>query len=161
VVVIDSDVYLIELRYRRDARRAVNAAFLETTRSAMPAITIYNLMEVLGQLSFNLAPQTLLAWESWLVRQYHLTVLWPDPGRLSAEEHMTREIFQRPFQRMLTKRASFTDALALQLAEDTPLAAAFITWNARHFREKTWLPVQTPAEYLANRDEQKIQRSQP
>jgi hypothetical protein len=43
---------------------------------------------------------------------------------------------------------AFPDALVLQLAEDAPATRALVTWSARHFRDKTHLPVLTPAEYL-------------
>ena len=40
------------------------------------------------------------------------------------------------------------DSLILNLAERAPNVTAFVTWNARHFQEKTTLTVITPAEYL-------------
>ena len=101
-------------------------------------------MEVLGQLSFNLSAQTLAGWETWLLGRYRLTVLWPEAGDLDAQEFFTREIYQRPLKRMQASRVAFTDALVLQLAEDKPDVRAIVTWNARHFKDKTSLPVLTP-----------------
>ena len=153
MVIIDSDIYLIELRYQRDARYAINARFLDAVRSSAPAISIYTLMEVLGQLSFNLSAQTLAEWETWLLRRYRLTVLWPEAGGLDAHEFFTSEIYQRPLKRMQASRVAFTDALVLQLAEDKPDVRAIVTWNARHFKDKTSLPVLTPEEYLTGQAE--------
>ncbi len=149
MVGIDSDVVLIEMRYGRDERHAVNAQFLHAVRAAAPAITIYTLMEVLGQLSFNLSPNKLAEWPTWLARQYRFAILWPNPGDLNAHGFMLQEIYQRPMARMQAHRMGFTDALTIEVAERTPDVHAFITWNARHFRDKTRLPVLTPAEYLA------------
>jgi hypothetical protein len=42
----------------------------------------------------------------------------------------------------------FMDSLILNLAERTPGAAYFVSWNARHFQDKSTLPVFTPAQYL-------------
>jgi hypothetical protein len=42
----------------------------------------------------------------------------------------------------------FMDSLILNLAERTPGAVCFISWNARHVQDKSALPVFTPAEYL-------------
>jgi hypothetical protein len=151
MVIVDSDVWLIELRYPRDERQAVNARFLNTVRDAVPAITIYTLMEVLGQLSFNLPADRLAQWESWLQRRHNLTIVWPNPAGLDARSFFASEIYQRPFARMQANRMSFMDALALQLAEATPAIRALVTWNARRFRDKTHLPVLTPAEYLEQR----------
>jgi hypothetical protein len=51
---------------------------------------------------------------------------------------------------MQASRIAFADALVLQTAEDQPGTRALVTWNARHFKNKTWLPVATPVEYLAS-----------
>jgi hypothetical protein len=148
MVIIDSDVLLVELRYLRDERHPINAQFLHNVRGSAPALAIYTLMEVLGQLSFNLAADRLAQWESWLQRRHNLTILWPNTAGLDARSFFVSEIYQRPFARMQTNRMAFMDALVLQLAEDAPATRAFVTWNARHFRDKTHLPVLTPAEYL-------------
>jgi hypothetical protein len=52
VVIIDSDVLLLAFAFQNDHRQTQNQTFLETIQTARPATTIYNVMEVLGQLSF-------------------------------------------------------------------------------------------------------------
>jgi hypothetical protein len=117
-------------------------------QTAEPAITVYNLMELLGQLSFNLSPARLDAWPSWLVEAHQLTVIWPlDPDGMSAISFRT-EIVERPYARMRAHRMAFMDALVLGLAERTPGVEQFVTWNARHFKTKSTLPALTPEEYL-------------
>jgi hypothetical protein len=107
-------------------------------------------MELLGQLSFNLAPTKLDDWREWLIEVYNLSVLAPvsldDP---TATVHFKREIFDQPYAKMRSHRMAFMDALAINLAEQTPDVTSFVTWNARHFKDKTMLRVLTPAEYLA------------
>ena len=44
---------------------------------------------------------------------------------------------------------AFIDALILDLAERTSDIKYFVAWNARHFKDKSALPVVTPSEYLA------------
>jgi hypothetical protein len=115
VVVIDTDVLLLELAYPRDKRFAVNATFLKHITQSDPAVTIYNSMELLGQLSFNLAPTKLAAWQSWLIDAYQLTVIWPvDPSDLAASAFFRAEIFERPFAKMREQRMAFMDSLILQ-----------------------------------------------
>ncbi len=70
MVVIDSDVFLIAFAFQADKRQAVNSAFLERMQNAEPAITVYNLMELLGQMSFNLSPTQLDDWRTWLLETY-------------------------------------------------------------------------------------------
>jgi len=149
MVILDTDVMLLAFAFQRDERQKVNTAFLEQILTRTPAITVYNLMEILGQLSFNLSPERLSAWQSWLVDAYGLTVIWPvDPADAMASFSFRAEIYERPFERMRTYRAAFLDALIFNLAEHTPDVDGFITWNARHFKEKSSLKVLTPQEYL-------------
>ncbi|MEW5717807.1 MAG: hypothetical protein AB1817_04200 [Chloroflexota bacterium] len=150
MVVIDTDVFLIEFAFHTDTRSAVNAEFLERVQAASPAITVYNLMELLGQMSFNLSPTRLDDWRTWLLSSYHLKVIAPvDLDDATASVVFKSEIMDQPFAKMRTHRMAFMDALALNLAEQTSEVTRFVTWNARHFKDKTTLRVQTPSEYLA------------
>jgi hypothetical protein len=148
VVAIDTDVLLLAFAFQNDKRQPVNAAFLKWAQSAEPAITIYNLMELLGQLSFNLSPAQLDAWRSWLVDAYQLTVIWPVDVEQMPSIAYRAEIFDRPLARMRAHRMAFMDALVLNLVERTPGVEQFVTWNARHFKAKSSLAVLTPEEYL-------------
>jgi len=148
MVVIDTDVFLLEFAFHRDPRHPVNSRFLALIRDHKPAITVYNLMEILGQLSFNLAPNRLAQWRLWLQAGYNLTVLWPEPGDGDAFAFFRREIYEAPLARMQEHRMAFLDALVLNLAERGEDVTAFVTWNARHFKGKSRLTVLTPAEYL-------------
>lgn len=151
MVVIDTDVLLVEFAFQRDPRAQANHKFLSLVqrREANPATTIYNLMELLGQLSFNLSPAKLDAWPEWLQRAYGLSILWPDTVEASSPEAFFRaEIFARPLEKMRVQRMSFLDSLILGLAEASTEVQALVTWNARHFKHKTTLPVLTPEEYL-------------
>jgi len=149
VVVIDTDVLLLAFAFQRDTRQADNSAFLQQTQTDGGAITIYTLMELLGKLSFNLSPTRLEQWPQWLVDAYQLEVIWPAAPDTAVTYHSWREeLFIRPFARMKTVKMPFMDALILNLAEQTPGVSCFVTWNARHFQDKSTLPVMTPAAYL-------------
>ena len=150
MVVIDTDVLLLAFAFQRDARQPANQRFLQQVRTEAYSITIYNLMELLGQLSFNLSPQRLADYPSWLLDAYQLTVIWPYyPGEDISFVAFRDEVFTRPFARMRAVKMPFMDSLILNLAERAPNVTAFATWNARHFQEKTTLTVITPAEYLS------------
>ena len=151
MVVIDTDVLLMEFAFQRDPRAKVNHDFMAAvqTRADEPATTVYNLMELLGQLSFNLAPARLDAWPEWLQRAHSLSILWPEaPLESPAASFFQAEIFDRPFTRIRTHRMAFLDSLIVGVAEAGPDVRAFVTWNARHFKGKIRLPVLTPDEYL-------------
>jgi hypothetical protein len=149
VVVIDTDVLLLTFAFQADKRQAANSAFLDQVRTAEPAITIYNLMELLGQLSFNLAPTRLDRWQSWLIDAYQLAIIWPvEPETSSAALFFRAEIHERPFAKMRAQRMAFMDSLVLGLAERTPGVKQVVNWNARHFQGKSTLSILTPDEYL-------------
>jgi predicted nucleic acid-binding protein len=149
MVIIDTDVLLLAFAFHQDRRQAANTAFLQQVQAAQPATTIYNVMEILGQLSFNLASERLDAWQSWLIDAYQLVVIWPsNPDLLIESISFREEIFERPYARMRTYKMPFVDALILNLAERTPDATRLVTWNARHFQDKSTLHVLTPEEYL-------------
>jgi hypothetical protein len=67
----------------------------------------------------------------------------------TAEGFFRSEIFEHPFAKAREHRIAFLDALVIGLAERTPNVESLVTWNARHFKDKTTLRVQTPSEYLA------------
>ncbi len=148
MVIIDSDVFLIAFAFHRDSRYETNARFLEIVQDHKPAITVYNLMEILGQLSFNLSPERLAQWRLWLQAAYGLTILWPKSGQGDDSVFFRGEIYEQPLIRMQTLRMAFLDSLVLNLVERAPEVKSFVTWNAKHFRDKSSLTVFTPAEYL-------------
>ena len=150
MVVIDSDVLVLACSYPNDERQKVNQKFLEVVQTAQPATTIYNVMEVLGQLSFNLSAEHLADWQNWFINAYNLNIIWDTNSKEQIDPETWREIiYERPFQKMQTVRMAFMDALILSLAEHTPDVECFVTWNAKHFKGKTTLTVLTPEEYLA------------
>lgn len=150
MVVIDSDVLVLAFSYPNDDRQKANQKFLEVIQTAQPATTIYNVMEVLGQLSFNLSAEYLADWQNWFINAYNLNVIWDTNSKEQVDSETWREIiYERPFQKMQTVRMAFMDALILSTAEHTPDVEYFVTWNAKHFKDKTTLTVLTPEEYLA------------
>ncbi|MDO8464729.1 MAG: hypothetical protein Q7S46_05685 [Gallionella sp.] len=150
MVVIDSDVLVLAFSYPNDDRQKANQKFLEVVQTAQPATTIYNVMEVLGQLSFNLSAEYLADWQNWLINAYNLNIIWDTTSKEKIDPESWREIiYERPFQKMQTVRMAFMDALILSAAEHAPNVEYFVTWNAKHFKGKTTLTVLTPEEYLA------------
>ena len=149
MVILDTDVLLLAFAFQRDECQPINTIFLLYVQSRNAAVTIYSLMEILGKLSFKLAHLRLSAWQSWLVNPYGLYVIWPvNPQETIAQFSFRAEIFERLFERMMLQRSGFVDSLILGLADRSPDAEAFITWNARHFKGKSTLKVLTPKEYL-------------
>lgn len=149
MVAIDTDVLLLAFSFHRDPRQEANNRFLQTMSDRDPAVAIYSVMELLGQLSFNMSAQRLGRWRMWLRDHYGLTVLHPDTTNRQADELYQHQIIDQPLMRMQEKRIPYLDALILGLIEQYTEVDLFVTWNVRHFRGKTPLTVLTPSEYLA------------
>jgi hypothetical protein len=150
MVILDTDIFILEFRFQRDHRYSINKQFLSTIKATGGAITIYSAMEFLGKMSFNVNPNRLMNWRSWLQDAYNLTIIWPDAGDIDADSFIYSFLFNRPFERMCRTPIAFVDSLILDLVEQVEEAQAFITWNAKHFMGKTFLAVKTPQEYLAS-----------
>lgn len=152
MVVIDTDIFILEFRFHRDPKYPMNKRFLSTIQAAGGATTIYSIMEFLGKMSFNVNPAELAKWRSWLRDAYNLVVIWPETRAIDADSFAYSVLYNHPFERMCRTPIAFVDSLILDLVEQIDLVEAFVTWNARHFVGKTSVAVKTPEEYLASGD---------
>jgi len=148
MVVIDTDVFVLAFAFHRDNRQAINSHFLEVVRTYEPAITIYSVMKLLGQLSFNLSAERLAQWRGWLQDNFALAVIYPATANRTADEFFDSDLVKGPLQRMSRHPSPYLDSLILDLAEATENVRAFVTWNARHYQGRTSLRVMTPGEYV-------------
>ena len=55
MLLIDSDVFIIDRRYRKDSKYEVNKHFLDFVHEKEKYTTIFNLLEITGILSYNLS----------------------------------------------------------------------------------------------------------
>jgi len=143
VICIDSDVFLIDLRYPTDPRAPVTRQFLEEVRrSGLGATTVFNLLELTGTLSFNLSPLQVVEFYIHFPTRYRVRVLpHPDPARLLPGLRIADLL------RVMQGKASFGDALIAALINRTRGVRAFVTWNEDHFRGRLAAPVFTPQTY--------------
>lgn len=146
MIVLDADVLLIDLRYRRDVRFPVNRQALDqlAQQSLQVGITCHTLLEVLGACTFNVSPSALRSLVTQIPATYRLTIL-PDPlANPAYAGGLYADILD-----LIATRLSLGDSItALQLAAFFPAATLFMTWNARHFVGKLAIPVLTPEEWL-------------
>jgi len=82
LVLIDTNIFVIDLRYKRDAHYKTNQTFLDyIAKKKTGFTTIINLLELCGILSFNLSEKQLN--ELWVYFQdrYRVTVKWTPLSR--------------------------------------------------------------------------------
>jgi hypothetical protein len=149
MILVDSDVVLIDLRYVNDPKFGVNRQTLQQVQAdKIPlGITSQSLLETVGILSFNTSAARVAQLPLYICVQYNLTVLpdmnWhPDYAGCTASELITQ----------MSKQMALGDAVqALQIARFAGSANCLLTWNAKHFQGKVVVPVLTPQEWLAQR----------
>lgn len=148
LTIIDTSVFIIDLRYKRDKNFATNRAFLHhIVQERSGATTIFNLLEVCGVLSFNLNEKQLQELFFHFPQHYQVEVL-PHPdfeGLLPALK--VGDLFE-----IIARKVSFGDALIMAAIEKSiPGAVRFISWNAQHFIDRLSIPSLTPKEFLEKR----------
>jgi predicted nucleic acid-binding protein len=148
LVLIDTNVFVIDLRYKQDTHYRANRRFLDLIAEAGTGLTtVINLLGICGILSFNLNARQLLELWVYFEHKYHVTVL-PDPaldGTLPSLR--VREIFE-----WIQKKLSFGDAFLLAAAlKQSPTLSRMVTWDKEHFKGKFPGDLFTPAEYPHSR----------
>lgn len=145
---IDTDIFVIDKLFPNDERYEVNKTFLNTAKERFTSI--FNLLELLGIASFNLNEVELTKLFRGFGEVYGLKILYPPTTFISVNEFI-ETLFERVFQKIKLKM-SFQDALILVVAEEHD-CSRFITWNTKHFIDRTYLSVQTPQEFLESKAE--------
>lgn len=129
MIFVDSDVFLIDLRYPRDERFAENRIFLERLQaSERGATAIFNLLEVCGVLSFNLNRQQLWELFHYFPRRYSVEII---PSHLLDRRLPTFAV--RTVLGIMERRASFGDTLILGFLRRRRDIDLIVSWNAPHF----------------------------
>jgi len=144
-VFIDSDIFVRDLRYPRDARTESNRKFIEKIKSkkGLGGTSIFNLLEVCGILSFNLSSEELLQLYGDFINYYKVQILFPADANGNLQYDIAKIFGQ------IQKKQSLGDAQISYVVERfASQLSCFVSWNAPHFTEKLPLLVRTPEEFL-------------
>lgn len=144
-VFIDSDLFVRDLRYPRDARTEINSRFLNgvRTKKISGVTSLFNLLEVCGILSYNLTPQDLLNLYASFTQHYNLQLLFPADQAEDLEYDLPK-IFEQ-----IQKKQALGDAqISYVVDQFANHIRCFVSWNAAHFRDKMPIPALTPEEFL-------------
>jgi predicted nucleic acid-binding protein len=145
LIFIDTNIFVIDLRYKRDTNYKVNQAFLSAVaQNGNGFTTLVNLFELCGILSFNLNRDQLLDLWTYFYDRYKITIL-PEPDLQSVFPDLE---ISRLFD-ILSKKSSFGDTLMMAVAEKyLSFVSTLVTWNNEHFNEKYTGKALTPEEYM-------------
>ncbi len=146
MILLDSNVLLVDFKYHNDPtfarnRQAMTALAASGVVLGVPTQVI---IEIVGVMSFGTpAADVLKIWPT-IQKKYNLTVV-PDPAVVPDHCGCTPDEI---VAEMVCKRHSGDAVIAAQIAKYASGAAAFLTWNLKHFRGNLVIPVLTPDEWL-------------
>ena len=132
LVLVDTNLFVIDLRYKRDSNFEINRAFLDLIGEKKNGFTtIVNLLELCGILSFNLNEKQLI--ELWVYFQdkYGVVVLPVPSFETNFPIIKIKEIFD-----LIAGRTSLGDALMISVArKHLPFVTTLVTWDDLHFKD--------------------------
>jgi hypothetical protein len=145
LTVIDTPIFVIDLRYKRDRHFSANRAFLDRiAKQGRAATTVFNLLEVCGILSFNLSEVQLEEMFRYFPQHYNIDVLPHSTFESPLPALKTGDLFA-----VIARKTSFGDALIISAIEThLPGTTCFVSWNARHFQGHLKVPALTPGQFL-------------
>lgn len=146
LVLVDTNIFVIDLRYKRDLCFQTNRAFLDKVGLARNGFTtVVNLLELCGILSFNLNQKQLAELWFYFEDRYDVTV-FPAPSL----ESKFPEIEIKALFDLLKRRTPLGDALMISVAgKFLPFVSTMVSWDKLHFENIFSGSVLTPEEYLS------------
>ena len=147
MVLLDTNVFVIDRFFKRDERYDANREFLESISKTEAAFSIFSLFELCGISSFNLSALELKQWAYQFDEVYPVTVL--EPQELHVRSATTWFVsFSNSMFELISRHMTWGDAVLLRTAEEYGVDA-IVTWNKKHFESRTTIRVQTPIEFIA------------
>ena len=146
MVFVDSNVFIVDRFYPRDALYPQNRSFVEQLSTIDAAVSILTLLEVCGAASHRLFSGELDNWLSRFDTIYPVNVVNVH-GIGGQESEAWWHSFVKEVAVNIAKKMSFGDALLLREAESYQVEA-IVTWNTKDFLGRTHLSVLTPTGFL-------------
>jgi len=147
-IFIDTNIFIIDLRYHRERHFKINRLFLDfVTKQGRGITSIINLLEVCGILSFNLNPQQISELFYYFPKKYNVDIIPSNEIDSFLPETSVKAVME-----MIYKKASFGDALVATILDGTiGEGAVFVSWDAFHFKHLLSVKTLTPTEFLQSR----------
>ena len=145
LVLVDTNIFVIDLRYKRDTNYEINRAFLDHIGEKRNGFTtIVNLLELFGILSFNLNEKQLIELWFYFQDRYGVVVLPVPSFETKFPVVEIKEIFH-----LMKNRTSLGDALMISVAKKhLPFVATMVSWDDLHLKNLFPGSVLTPEKFL-------------
>jgi predicted nucleic acid-binding protein len=146
MVLLDSNIFIVDRFFPRDSLYPQNRAFVEKLASMDAAVSSFTLLEICGVASFRLSADELDDWLFGFNAMYPAYVL--DVYGLTGNDcEDWWNTFVEEIAANIAKKMTFGDAVLLREAESYQ-AEAIVTWNTKDFARRTRLHVLTPTGFL-------------
>lgn len=145
-VFIDTNIFVIDLRYKDDVNFKINRNFLDLVAEKGRGVTsIINLLELCGILSFNLNQQQITELFHYFPLRYTIDIIPSNSIDSPLPEIAIKDIMEITY-----KKASFGDALIANLVNrHLKENSIFVSWDAIHFKNLLSIKTMTPKEFLS------------
>ena len=141
LVLLDTNIFVIDEIFTHDKNYQVNREFLDATVDK--ATTVYNVLEFCGIIATTVQQIDL----ELLFQAFHfekgVVILYPE----LYGDYLLFSVFIEQILDRMRRGMRYGDAKILTIAEENGVTT-IVTWNKRHFEDKTHIPVQTPSEFL-------------
>jgi predicted nucleic acid-binding protein len=149
MVLLDTNIFVIDRFFPQDERYDVNKQFVARLPKIGAGFCIFSLFELCGISSFNLSREELKRWSYHFDEVYGVEIVEPQGlYTVLAAEWLTR--FSNQMLELFGRKLTWGDAVLVKTAEDYEVEA-IITWNKKHFEDRTTIKTLTPEEYLMTR----------
>lgn len=149
LVLVDTNIFVIDLRYKRDTDYEINRTFLDYIAEKKSGFTtIVNLLELCGILSFNLNEKQLTELWFYFQDRYRIVVLPVPSLETQFPVIEIKEIFD-----LLKNKTSLGDALMISVAKrHLSFISTMVSWDNIHFENIFPGTVLTPEKFLTIAD---------
>lgn len=146
MVLLDTNIFIIDRFFKRDENYEANQRFIQILSQIDAYFSIHSLFELCGISSFNLSCVELKRWFYEFYDVYQVKILQPKAeGSILFEDWF--DGFMDDIFNWISKRMTYGDAILLKEAEDYEVET-IVTWNKRHFENRTEIKIQTPGEFV-------------
>lgn len=148
MIVFDTDVLVIYHFFQNDPRYNETRTLFERFAAKTKGITIFNLLELCG----IIASANKIKFSRVLFEQYNesedIRILSPQMDTGTVDEDVFWLSVVSGCFAYTQKGMRLGDAAILWTLETNPEIDAFVTWNTKHFKEKTSIKILPPSAFL-------------
>ncbi len=132
MIMIDSDVFIMDNFYSSDPRYEANSLFLHRTQGTKSFTTVFNLLEVCSLIAPHCAEKELLGFFENFDRTYNVEIIYPSTYDLSTDYFMDHFFGEVLHTTQFT--GNVMDSLIFTLVKQRALRVV-VSWNAKHYKK--------------------------